>query len=253
MTADIERCSVAGEEFFHCSRASIEHVYEQVFIDREYDFSTDASAPNIIDCGAHYGVATIFFLMRYPRASVLAFEPDPNNAEVFKMNIAARQLDRVRLVEAAVSDYSGTGELFGEFDGRHPDSQGNSLLQSWGDRGYTTTRTVDVVRLSDYIDEPIDFLKLNIEGAELPVIRDLSRTDRLDRVHQIYVQFHQTHSLNSDDEYREVLDILESAGFEMTETAMSIREYLPPHLDAWATSSDPRIRVVRAIRPTSGT
>ncbi len=249
MSATIEQCSVDGEEFFHCSRASIEHVYEQVFVDREYDFSTDAPAPHIIDCGAHYGVATIFFLKRYPDASVLAFEPDPTNAQVFRKNIEARRLDRVRLVEAAVSDYSGSGELFGEFDGAHPDSQGNSLLRSWGERGHTTTRTVDVVRLSDYIEEPVDFLKLNVEGAELPVVRDLSRTGRLEHIRQIYVQYHQTRSLNSDEEYREVLHILGSAGFELSEAMMSIREYLPPLLDEWADRSDPRIRVVRGLKP----
>ncbi|MEM8618560.1 MAG: FkbM family methyltransferase [Actinomycetota bacterium] len=252
MTATIERYSVGGEEFFACTRASIEHVYEQVFVDREYDFSTDAPAPNIIDCGAHYGVATIFFLKRYPQASVLAFEPDPTSAEVFRMNIELRALERVRLVEAAVSDYSGDGDLFGEFDGQRPDSQGSSLLQAWGDRGYTTTRTVNVARLSDHIDQPVDFLKLNIEGAELQVVRDLSRTGRLELVRQLYVQFHQTRSLNSDDEYREVLHTLESAGFEMSKTQMSIREFLPPHLDEWADQSDPRIRVVRAVRSDLG-
>ena len=251
MGLEIRSHSIDGEIFFHCSLPSLIHIYEQIFKDGEYRFSTDAPAPHIIDCGAHYGISTIYFKREYPEASIIAFEPDVNNIEVFKKNIRAHHLAGVKLVEAAISDFSGEGELFGEFGGSNPDSQGNSLMQSWGARGnLTSSRSVKVVRLSDYIEDTVDFIKLNVEGSELSVIQDLHRRRKLSRVKQIYIQFHQTDSLNSDDQYTDLLSILSESGFDFSYNTMDIRQYLPDYLEEWAGRSNPKCRIVRAMRTT---
>ena len=45
-------------------------------------------------------------------------------------------------------------------------------------------------RLSDYVSEPVDFLKLNIEGDELPVLLDAEASGTLRKVREIVVEYH---------------------------------------------------------------
>ena len=47
---------------------------------------------------------------------------------------------------------------------------------------------VRCVRLNDLLNEEIDFLKIDIEGAELPVLKDCS--DNLKNVKNLFVEYH---------------------------------------------------------------
>jgi len=54
--------------------------YQQVFREQEYAGVEGISHPRIvIDCGANIGLASIYFLNRFPECTVLAVEPDPEN------------------------------------------------------------------------------------------------------------------------------------------------------------------------------
>src|SRR6476469_2925625 len=53
-------------------------VFHQIFVEREYrciDHLTDVRT--IIDAGANVGYSSAYFLTRWPRAKVIALEPDP--------------------------------------------------------------------------------------------------------------------------------------------------------------------------------
>jgi hypothetical protein len=45
-------------------------------------------------------------------------------------------------------------------------------------------------RLSDYLDEPVDFLKLNIEGEELPVLQEAAASGKLRNVREMVLEYH---------------------------------------------------------------
>src|SRR5262245_53394497 len=64
-------------------------VIVQVFIERQYDDPLEFDHPPlIVDCGANIGCSSVFFLKRYPTATVIAVEPDPVNAAACRRNLA---------------------------------------------------------------------------------------------------------------------------------------------------------------------
>lgn len=63
-------------------------VYGQVFVEDEYGpFNQDDIEGLVIDCGANVGYSTVFFLSRWPRCTVVAVEPDPDNFRVLQENL----------------------------------------------------------------------------------------------------------------------------------------------------------------------
>ena len=68
---------------------------------------------------------------------------------------------------------------------------------------------VKAVRLRDYLDKPVEFLKIDIEGAEYEVLRDCK--DRLHNVVNLFVEYHSL--LNEDQKLSEILQIIKDAGF----------------------------------------
>ena len=66
-----------GRRFRYADLHSFYHQATQLFAQRLYDFESTTPAPLILDCGAHIGMAALFFKTRYPAAQIKAFEADP--------------------------------------------------------------------------------------------------------------------------------------------------------------------------------
>ena len=71
---------------------------------------------------------------------------------------------------------------------------------------------IEAVLLSDYIVEPVDLLKLDIEGAERRVLEELVKRGKLHMIRELIVEYHH-HITCEDDELSRVLRMLESHGF----------------------------------------
>ena len=65
---------------------------------------------------------------------------------------------------------------------------------------------------SKFIDETVDFLKLDIEGAELEVLEELAAFGKLNYVRQMVIEFHH-HIKCGDDRMSHLLKLLEEHGF----------------------------------------
>jgi hypothetical protein len=68
---------------------------------------------------------------------------------------------------------------------------------------------VPSVRLRDWLDEPVDLLKLDVEGAELPVLDDCR--DRLSNVRAMFVELHESNP--GRRQTGAMFDLLTAAGF----------------------------------------
>lgn len=129
-----------------------------------------------IDGGAGYGDTAKTIIKQMPGATVHAFEPFPGNHRFFD------GIDqRIRLVKKALHHTNGTVAL--RVAGTVPaDSE-------WGRRGmvgYSSAGrivdtpdandiTVECVRTDDVIDGPVDFVKLDLQGAELSALKGMGR------------------------------------------------------------------------------
>ena len=120
-----------------------------------------------VDVGAWYGPWTRG--LRRIADRVVAVEPATELAGC----LTAAYPD-VRVVEAVASDHSGTAELFLPSGGP---MTGTSSVESGTGRPVTVARvTLDELALRD-----VRFIKLDVEGHELPALRGAGRTVRRDR------------------------------------------------------------------------
>jgi FkbM family methyltransferase len=146
-------------------------------------FPVDAERTRrIVDVGANCGHSLIFWGRQYPRAHVIAFEPHPTHVDMLERNVALNGLSgRLTLHRAAASVRAGEAEFL--------DAENCSSIVE-GPAGQRTLR----VPLVDFFDavgtEPIDLLKMDIEGGEYALLKD-SRFARL-KVRTLVMEWHRT-------------------------------------------------------------
>jgi FkbM family methyltransferase len=124
----------------------------------------DLGGKRVWDVGAHAGYFSLLFARR--GAEVVAFEANPHNAARLRSNVA-RNAAAVSVVEAAVNAEAGV-VAFKLVPGRR---RAQSSISAEGN-----TR-VKAVTLDDELDRlgmPY-FVKMDIEGAELPALRAAPR------------------------------------------------------------------------------
>lgn len=173
--------------------------YEVEFPNRPYFFGTlteiffrriyrlPAKDPKtIIDAGANIGLATLYFKWRCPNSSVLCFEPNPEVLEYLKKNISHNHLSQVKIFPFALGKRSGETELY-----TNPLAKGWTSATTIAPKNVEQSIKVPMRRLSDFIDSPVDFLKLDVEGAEGEVLTDLDETGKLQLVRDMVIEYHQ--------------------------------------------------------------
>lgn len=168
---------------------NIRQLFEEIFYRNEYYFKTKNKNPIIIDCGANIGFSIIYFKWLYPDSTVYGFEPDKGTFELLKKNIEKNNLKNVHLINAAVSDKSGKIDFF--IDPKHPGALAMSTRYGRMPKYKTTVQSIS---LSSFIKENniqnIDFIKMDIEGSEKEVLKDLDRNKMFNKITKILVEYH---------------------------------------------------------------
>jgi FkbM family methyltransferase len=173
--------------------------FKDIFVKQSYKFATESDSPVIYDCGANIGIGCIYFKHLYPKSHVTAFEADPAIAEILKTNLARNSITDVEVIPKAVW-INQNGVTF------MPDgADGGSINESSGGI------RVPTIRLRDYLTagKTIDLLKIDIEGAEVPVLEDCG--DALKTVQNLFVEYHSWHGQRQ--QLDRLLSIITKAGF----------------------------------------
>lgn len=179
--------------------------YKDIFVNRIYHFESPSLAPTVLDCGGNIGMSVLYYKLMYPQARITTFEPDPSVFSYLQDNMARHGLHDVKLVQAAVCGREGS--LTFHSDGKYASnlaSETAPLEEGW------TKRRVPCVRLSSYLAEPVDFLKINIEGAEWEALADSG--DRLQLVNEMVIEYHHLPGLPRT--LHDILSLLDRQGFE---------------------------------------
>jgi len=219
-------------------------IKKEVFENNEYLFSCSKPSPFIIDCGSHIGVSVLYFKQQYPQAKIIAFEPNPDNFAVLRKNIDINNLDNITTINAALSNFEGEAFLFGEFGNDNSRSCGNSLTPEWANPGSKKTK-VRTLLLSSYVQETVDFLKLDVEGEEYNVLHEIQ--NKLKYIQEMCVEFHGVNKINKNS-LDEIVTLLQNAGFRVDVNFKKLRDYFPANLLNWAVSSGLSLATVRAIK-----
>ncbi len=181
--------------------------FDEIFIKKDYYFNAKKTSPRIIDCGANIGLATIFFKKLYPKSRIIAFEPDKRAFELLKRNMEVNRLRGIELHNKAVSD--SEGKIMFYFDQKNPASLAMSAYKK---RMPKSSLKVNATTLSKHIKEEVDFLKMDIEGAEGIVIGEMSSKNKLRLIKEMVIEYHH-HIDKKKDNLSKILGILEKSGF----------------------------------------
>jgi len=142
----------------------------------------------IYDLGANVGVSSLFFASLYPNATIYGFEPLPENFEVCSLNYRSIP-NSSQVFPWAIGSKTG----YATFDCKN-DSRGGRLETAHHDPSLQTTSQIQVkiISVADLMDQeglpPPDFLKIDVEGAELDVLEGIK--GHANSVKLIYLETH---------------------------------------------------------------
>ena len=188
-----------------------------------------------VDVGANIGSHSIMMSRRVgPGGRVVAFEPVPATAWLMRENLALNNIDNVEVSTAAVSDTPGTLEM-NLYDQRY------SAWNSFGHADFdgivpVGTATVAVETLDDAMRarsiERIQFLKIDVEGFEIDVLRGARGLLAAGAVECLSFEISEVPLKASGHTAREVFAFLESLGFGSYKFAEESDAFVGPFEDS---------------------
>lgn len=155
-----------------CVRGGTADYYTYFNMYREDEYRRDLIGPGmrVVDVGAHIGLYSLLAAKIVgSNGSVIAVEPEPGNFDLLSLNVRTNGLTNVRPLDVALADRVGTAALcFGEHTGAYS-------LVGGGASVTVPVTTLDVVA-EEHLSGRIDLLKIDVEGAEMAVLRGGEKT-----------------------------------------------------------------------------
>lgn len=194
-----------GNNFFFYDYQTLKRLFEEVFVEQEYFFKSSKANPIIIDCGANIGMTSLYFHYLMPEAQLIAFEANPFVYQLLQEN--TKHLPSIQVYNAALNDVETSLPFYiGENIG--------SMVASFTNVGQNRAIMVKTQKLSTYlqaIEDEVDLIKIDVEGAEHPIIKDLVETGMLHKVKEYIIEYH--HYRDQEPRLGSFLQQFESVGF----------------------------------------
>lgn len=145
-----------------------------------------------IDCGANVGL--ISSKLGKTGATVYAFEPNPYAFQ--KLVSAVKVYSNVECINKGVWDRNTTTKLYFHQEAKNDDefwSFGSSIMKNKGNVDQSRSVEVELIDLTEFIESlnnPVDLLKIDIEGAECEVLEKFIRKELHKKVKMTLVETH---------------------------------------------------------------
>jgi FkbM family methyltransferase len=123
----------------------------------------------MFDIGANVGWYSMNLARAFPQARILAFEPIPATHSYLRKNLELNQIPNVQPGNFGFSDRAGELTFY-----YYPEGSGNASAADLTGTGAAQKLTCRVRTLDDFIAETgerVDFIKCDVEGAELFVLQ----------------------------------------------------------------------------------
>ncbi|HEY0676903.1 MAG TPA: FkbM family methyltransferase [Chitinophagaceae bacterium] len=189
-----------GKKVYFNNGQELLHSLKEIFVEEIYKIPFTNPSPYIIDCGANIGLAILYLKSKHPGAKITAFEPDKTNYSFLQKNINSAGLTDVELRNEAVWKEDAILKFSNE-----------GTLSSKITEGGNAQNTVEVkaTRLKNLLSRPVDFLKIDIEGAEYEVLKDCAES--LKNVQFLFIEFHG--HFEKMFELTDILQLVQDNGF----------------------------------------
>jgi FkbM family methyltransferase len=178
--------------------------YEEIFLREIYSFSQNSKTKSIIiDCGTNIGMSLLYFSNLFPDSEIYGFEADPLIFNLCNKNLIKNKIKNVKLINKAVWK-NNNGIKF------YSDGNDGGRINTTSINENTKEHEMSSIRLHDFLlsFEKIDFLKIDIEGAEYDVLLDCK--DILSHIDNIFIEYHCDFS---SQKLNIILDILSNNNF----------------------------------------
>lgn len=186
LLGDMARFNVHGK--YLAMSLSDKSITRILFIFREYEpaetkFVARQLSPGMtfIDIGANSGYYSLLAAQIVSQQGrVFAFEPNPSNVEILRTNIAANGLENVVAEELAISSRTGEVNLYlssiNEGDHRIYEGRDDDFYNAGRERLAIRVQTTTLDRYLEGFASSVDFVKLDIQGAEHEALKGMKRT-----------------------------------------------------------------------------
>jgi FkbM family methyltransferase len=208
----------------------------------------------VVDVGAHIGYYTLLAASCVgAQGRVWAFEPAPDNYRLLARNVRQNHLERfVRTENCAVSDRAGETPLYlsatnyGDHRIFASDHDDDALFNQGQER---RRMTVPTVSLDGYLAEraagPIDVIKLDVQGAELNVLRGMRDTLRANPNVVLFLEYWPHGLQSAGGRPQQLLELLtDEIGLALTLIIPNARHLIPvTSEELLATQFEPSLQV----------
>lgn len=153
---------VNGHRMYLDDRDSLKLSVARVFEPAETRYFASAITPGdvVIDVGGNIGYFTLLFASRVsPGGRVETFEPDPSNFALLSRNVAANGYANVVLHNRAAWSTRAAIQL-------HLSETNRGDHRAYPSDGARRTVSIEAVPLDDLFGGRVDFVKMDIQGAE---------------------------------------------------------------------------------------
>ena len=160
-------------------KACVKRAHKQIFENHVYNFNSKTEAPYIIDAGANIGLAVLYWKKKYPKAKIIAFEPSKLAFASLLANVKENHLTDVTCINKALSDSKGvqsftTNEIIS-----------GSLVT---EKNLEINYEVEITTLGEYLSTEVNFLKIDIEGAEKFIFKDIK--ENINNLNHVFLEYH---------------------------------------------------------------
>jgi len=139
----------------------------------------------ILDVGANIGYYSLIFAQLIGKSGkVYSFEPDPTNFEILKKNILVNKHENVILENKAVSNKEGNLKLY-------LSTENNGMHRIYPSKWCKESIDINSIKIDNYFNknQKIDFIKLDIEGAEYDALLGMESIIQNNENIVIFIEF----------------------------------------------------------------
>lgn len=148
----------------------------------------------VIDCGANIGSISALFLRK--NATVIAFEPDPLAFSLLQKRFAGNK--NIECINKAVSHEASSAKLYFHTDRQMNDNSAftvsSSLIEDKINISSANSIEIETIDLDSFIislNRTVDVLKMDIEGAEIDILKKIIKHETYKKIGLIVVETHE--------------------------------------------------------------
>jgi FkbM family methyltransferase len=168
------------------------------------------SGMNVLDIGANMGYYVLLEASMLGKSGrIYAFEPHPDNVDMLKENLSLNHVsDRVEFYQRGMSDREGVMEFFVSPRSNLHTLNPKPVKGENKNTDFNGSINIGVTDIAKFLKEKdnINFIRMDIEGHEIEVLRGLERA--LDGLRIFPSVLFETHITRYDDRQRNMKEVL---------------------------------------------